>query len=66
MAALLLGANFPDLVNGVVALVPSDAATSAAWTLAGKPVPFTEQLNQVHPTDDPSACTPNIRQARAG
>ncbi len=57
-AALLLGANFPDLVNGVVALVPSDAATSAAWTLAGKPVPFTAQLNQVHPTDDPSALIP--------
>jgi dienelactone hydrolase len=57
-AALLLGANFPDLVNGVVALVPSDAATSSAWTLAGKPVPFTMQVNQPHPTDNPAALFP--------
>ena len=54
-AALLLGANFPGLVNGVVALVPSDAATSSAWTLAGKPVPFTSEVNQPHPTDNPAA-----------
>jgi dienelactone hydrolase len=57
-AALLLGANFPELVNGVIALVPSDAATSSAWTLAGKPVPFTTQVNQPHPTDNPAALFP--------
>ncbi|MDQ6882999.1 MAG: acyl-CoA thioesterase/BAAT N-terminal domain-containing protein [Candidatus Dormibacteraeota bacterium] len=56
-AALLLGANFPQLVNGVIALAPSDVVTSAAWTLAGKPVPFTGQLNEPHPTD-PSALIP--------
>lgn len=46
-AALLLGATFPDLVNGVIAGVPSGQvvsgfpdATKAAWTLAGKPVPY--------------------------
>ncbi len=57
-AALLLGANFPDLVNGVIALVPSDVVTSSAWTLAGKPVPFTGQVNQPHPTDNPAAVIP--------
>ena len=57
-AALLLGANFPDLVNGVVALVPSDAATSSAWTLNGKPVPFTSQVNQPRPTDNSAALFP--------
>lgn len=54
-AALLLGTNFPELVNGVVALVPSDAATGSAWTLAGKPVPFTSEVNQPHPSDNPGA-----------
>jgi dienelactone hydrolase len=57
-AALLLGSNFPELVNGVVALVPSDAATSSAWTLSGKPVPFTKQVNQPTPTDNPAALFP--------
>lgn len=57
-AALLLGANFPDLVNGVVALVPSDAATSPAWTLNGKPVPYTSEVNQPRPTDNPAALFP--------
>ncbi|MDQ6709167.1 MAG: acyl-CoA thioesterase/BAAT N-terminal domain-containing protein [Candidatus Dormibacteraeota bacterium] len=57
-AALLLGANFPEQVNGVIALAPTDAATSAAWTLAGKPIPFTSQLNEPHPTDSPAALIP--------
>ena len=57
-AALLLGANFPQAVNGVIALVPSDSATSAAWTLAGKRVPFTSQSNEPHPTDTPAALIP--------
>jgi dienelactone hydrolase len=57
-AALLLGANFPALVNGVVAVSPSNVVTSSAWTLGGKPIPFTSQVNQPHPTDTPSAVIP--------
>ncbi len=45
-AAQLLGADFPDLVNGVIAGSPSSVAnvaypedSGAAWTLDGKPVP---------------------------
>jgi fermentation-respiration switch protein FrsA (DUF1100 family) len=45
-AALLIGANFPELVHGVVALVPSNVTvcgfpdrTSPAWTLGGRPLP---------------------------
>ena len=44
-AALLLGAYFPDQVNGVVAGVPSDSVKGdfpstgeAAWTLRGRPL----------------------------
>ncbi|GAC1479225.1 MAG: hypothetical protein PVSMB9_02570 [Candidatus Dormibacteria bacterium] len=57
-AALLLGSDFPELVNGTVALVPSDAATSQAWTFQGKPVPYTSQSNEPHPTDTPAAVFP--------
>lgn len=44
--ALLLGVDFPQLVRGVVALVPgnvvlvSPSSTGPAWTLHGKPIPF--------------------------
>jgi dienelactone hydrolase len=46
-AALLLGAHFPHLVNGVVAGVPSSVvnpgerpdASKPAWTLRGRPLP---------------------------
>jgi dienelactone hydrolase len=45
-AALLIGATYPALVRGVVALVPDDwvdpspgIGSLAAWTLHGKPVP---------------------------
>ncbi|MEW6059164.1 MAG: acyl-CoA thioesterase/BAAT N-terminal domain-containing protein [Actinomycetota bacterium] len=45
-AALLVGANFPELVDGVVALVPSNVTVcgfpdrrSPAWTLGGVAVP---------------------------
>jgi dienelactone hydrolase len=46
-AALLLGAHFPQLVNGVVAGVPSSVVNPApwpdtgkpAWTLHGRPLP---------------------------
>ena len=61
-AALLIGATFPTLVHGVVAGVPSNVAvcsypgcTGPAWTLHGRPVPFTRQFNDPYPTDDPRA-----------
>jgi dienelactone hydrolase len=44
-AALLIGATYPRLVHGVVALVPSNVVNpstdgrSAAWTLHGRPLP---------------------------
>ena len=45
-AALLLGAHFPQLVNGVIAGVPSSVvnpgtpdASRPAWTLGGRPLP---------------------------
>jgi dienelactone hydrolase len=47
-AALLLGASFPDQVQGVVAMVPASAVHGAfpvnghsGWTLRGREVPFT-------------------------
>lgn len=61
-AALLLGANRPDLVQGVIALVPSDVAICSfpgcagpAWMLNGVPLPYTRQFDQPYPTDDPGA-----------
>ncbi len=64
-AALLLGVYFSDLVHGVVAAVPSDAAicsypgcTSAAWTLHGQPLPYTTQFDNPQPTDHPDAVIP--------
>jgi dienelactone hydrolase len=51
-AALLLGADFPNLVHGVVALVPSafvncsyPICKGSAWTLNGRPIPFTGQAS---------------------
>jgi len=49
-AALLLGATYPDQINGVVAGVPSSRvnhtpnASTPAWTLAGRPVPIGEEI----------------------
>ncbi len=64
-AALLLGVYYSDLVHGVVAAVPSDAAicsfpgcTSAAWTLGGQPLPYTNQFDNPEPTDVPDAVIP--------
>lgn len=64
-AALLLGADYPRLVNGVIASVPSDVAlcsypncSGAAWTLHGRPLPYTFQFNNPHPVDDPAAVIP--------
>ena len=46
-ASLLIGSAFPDLVRGVIALVPSDQVnpgfpdnSKPAWTLGGKAVPY--------------------------
>jgi dienelactone hydrolase len=50
-AALLIGATYPRLVHGVVALVPSNVVNpsidgrSTSWTLKGRPVP------QIRPQD---------------
>lgn len=70
-AALLLAIDYPKLVRGVAALVPSSVVNCGirgaergglcvgpAWTLHGKPVPFTRQFGNVHPTDDPAAVIP--------
>ena len=64
-AALLLGAYYPRLVNGVIASVPSDVAicsypncSGAAWTLHGRPLPYTFQFDNPHPVDDPAAVIP--------
>ena len=61
-AAQLLGVNYPGLVHGVVALVPSDAAICSfpgcagpAWTLHRLAIPFTSQFDNPVPTDDPAA-----------
>ena len=68
-AALLLGANYPRLVHGVVAAVPTDvvhcarpiapspAAIPSSWTLHGKPVPCTNS-DSAHPYDTPASVIP--------
>jgi dienelactone hydrolase len=69
-AALLLGAHRPDLVQGVVALVPSNVVHCAfpdcngpSWTLDGTPLPYTRQFAGPDPTDDPAAVIPVERIA---
>jgi dienelactone hydrolase len=64
-AALLLGVHYPQLVHGVVALVPSNsslcglpACAGPAWTFGGRAVPFTRSFNTPNPTDDPRAVIP--------
>jgi pimeloyl-ACP methyl ester carboxylesterase len=48
--ALLIGATYPDLVNGVVAGVPSSrvghtpAGAAPAWSLHGRPIPPGEEI----------------------
>jgi dienelactone hydrolase len=68
--AELLGVHYPHLVDGVVALTPSNVAVvglgpghGPAWTWRGKPVPYTRQVNNPHPTDDPAAVIPVERIA---
>jgi dienelactone hydrolase len=61
-AAQLLGVHYPGLVHAVIASVPSDAALcsvpgcrTAAWTLNGKPLPYTADLGNPAPADVPAA-----------
>jgi dienelactone hydrolase len=64
-AALLLGVHYPNLVHGAIATVPANVALCSypgcggpAWTLGGQPLPYTRQVDQPHPTDDPAAVIP--------
>lgn len=64
-AALLLGVNYPNLVHGVIALVPSDVAicsfpgcSGPAWTLNGHALAYTRQFDNPHPSDNPAAVIP--------
>ena len=65
-AALLLGAHYPTLVHGVIANSPSDVSHSsypgggsAAWTLHGRPVPYTNGFTSPNvPAVDPAAAIP--------
>jgi dienelactone hydrolase len=59
-AALLLGATYPRLVQGVVALVPSNVVNGsteggASWTLHGRPVPYAEVFGDPAATGNPEA-----------
>lgn len=69
--ALLLGVHYPGLVHGVIATVPSDVVTCGilgadrpsgclgpSWTLNGKPLPYTAQQNDPHPSYVPAAAIP--------
>jgi dienelactone hydrolase len=63
--ALLLGAHRPDLVQGVVANVPSNVVHCAfpdcdgpSWFLNGAPLPYTRQFLGADPTDQPAAVIP--------
>jgi dienelactone hydrolase len=64
-AALLLGVHFPKRVYGVIGAVPNNRAlcptgkcSSAPWTIGGQPIPFTNQFDDPHPTDNPNAVIP--------
>ena len=66
-AAQLLGVHYPSLVHGVILGSPSDAAicsypdcTGAAWSTR-QALPYTNQFNEPHPTDDPAAVFPDER-----
>lgn len=61
-AALLLGVHYPKLVHGVIASSPTDLSFgsypdrgSAAWTYAGKPVPYSLSFSSDMPVVDPGA-----------
>jgi dienelactone hydrolase len=65
-AALLIGATFPGLVQGVVALVPSNVVypstdgSAPAWTLRGRPVPHVRAIDvgDADPVRTPGAVIP--------
>jgi dienelactone hydrolase len=64
-AALLMGVQYPGLVHGVVAAVPSGVTTSpcprcdyAAWTLHGRALPFTTRFNTPDPAGAAAAVIP--------
>ena len=64
-AAILLGVHYPDLVRGVIASVPNSVSLCSfpdcagpAWTLHGRPLPYTRQFDSAAPTDEPDAVIP--------
>lgn len=65
-AAQLLGVHYPSLVHAVIASVPSDASIcsypgcrNAAWTLGGRALPYTADLDNPAPIDTPAAVIPD-------
>ena len=67
-AAQLLGVYYPSLVHAVIGSVPSNAANCSypscagpAWTLHGKPLPYTHDYDTPSPPDDPAAVIPDQR-----
>lgn len=69
-AALLLGADFPDLVHGVIASSPSSVVTcgglgcvGSAWTLKGRPLPYTPSFDSPDALGDAAAVIP-VRKLR--
>jgi dienelactone hydrolase len=69
-AAQLLGVYYPHLVHAVIASVPSNAANCSypscagpAWTLHGKPLPYTHSFDNPSPVDVPAAVIPDQRIA---
>ncbi len=67
-AAQLLGVHYPSLVHAVIASVPSDVALcsypgcrNAAWTLGGKPLPYSAEVGNPAPDDVPAAVIPDQR-----
>jgi pimeloyl-ACP methyl ester carboxylesterase len=64
-AAFLLAVHYPALVNGVIGSVPDSVAlcsypgcSGPAWTLDGRALPYSHELGDVRPTDDPAAIIP--------
>jgi len=67
-AAQLLGVYYPTLVHAVIGSVPSNAANCSypscagpAWTLHGKPLPYTHDYDDPSPPDNPAAVIPDQR-----
>ena len=59
---------YPSLVHAVIGSVPSNAANCSypscagpAWTLHGKPLPYTHDYDDPSPPDDPAAVIPDQR-----